>query len=296
MKDKVALFYNPVAGGGNFRFKLDDVIHYLQSSGLQVIPYRTNNNQDIKKQMENLNPQDYHTIVAAGGDGTIHGVVNAMMYHDISVPLGVFPVGTSNDLARQMKIANKIKDYCRVITDGKLTCIDLGNVNGEYFINVAAAGYLTDTAHEVNYNLKNKLGKAAYYLKVVEKLPQMRPLQLRLRVDDHTYEMEILLFICLNGNTAAGFKEILPTGSISDGKLDFMAFKPLPPLGGLERLLLNYSRGQLIKDENVFYCQGTKFSLELTPAVTTDLDGEKGPKLPWEITVYPSALQLRIPG
>lgn len=295
MKDKAALFYNPVAGGGSFRYKLDDVINYLQKSGLQVIPWRINSNEQIKEQARKIDPEKYHTIIAAGGDGTIHGVVNAMMKCHLKVPLGIFPVGTSNDVARQMKITGKVKEYCRVITEGKITAIDLGTVNGAYFINVAAAGYLTDTAHEVNYNLKNVLGKAAYYLKVVEKLPQVRPLHLHLQADDNAYDMEILLFLVLNGTSAAGLKEILPMGTMSDGMLDFLAFKPVPPLGGLERLLLNYSRGQLLQDENVFYCQGKQFSLALEPPVATDLDGEEGPGFPWKIAVCPNALQLRTP-
>jgi YegS/Rv2252/BmrU family lipid kinase len=218
-----------------------------------------------------------------------------MMQHNLNIPMGIFPVGTSNDVARQMKIPGKIKEYCQIITEGNLTAIDLGKVADEYFINVAAAGFLTDTAHEVNYSLKNALGKAAYYLKVIEKLPQMRPLHLHLMVDNKTYDLEILLFLMLNGTSTAGFKELLPEGAMSDGLLDFLAFKPVPPLGGLERLLLNYSRGQLLKDENVFYCQGKEFSLELDPAVTTDLDGEEGPGFPWKISICPNALQLRTP-
>jgi YegS/Rv2252/BmrU family lipid kinase len=295
LKDKAALFYNPVAGGGNFRYKLEEVINQLQNSGLDVVPWRINNNEQIKVQVEKIDPELYHTIIAAGGDGTIHGVVNAMMHHNLNIPLGIFPVGTSNDVARQMKIPGKIQEYCQVITEGNLTNIDLGKVNDKYFINVAAAGFLTNTAHEVNYNLKNALGKAAYYLKVIEKLPQMRPLHLHLKIDKSTFDMDILLFLVLNGTVVAGFKEVLPEGAMSDGLLDFLAFKPIPPLGGFERLLLNYSRGQLIQDDNVFYCQGQHFSLELDPPVATDLDGEKGPDLPWEINVCPNALQLRVP-
>jgi YegS/Rv2252/BmrU family lipid kinase len=184
VQDKVALFYNPVAGMGKFKYKLDDVIKYLQSSGLEVIPRRIENNEKIKELTTRMDPAEYHTIVAAGGDGTIHGVVNAMMHSGFDAPLAIFPEGTCNDVARYMNIPGRVKDYCRIITDGKLTGIDLGKVNEEYIINVASAGFLTDTAHEVNHHLKNALGKVAYYLKVLEKLPQMRPLSLRLMVDD----------------------------------------------------------------------------------------------------------------
>lgn len=295
MKDRVALFYNPVAGMGKFKYKLDDVIKHLQRSGLQVVPLRIENNEKIIELTRRIDPEQYHTIVAAGGDGTIHGVVNAMMHSGINVPLAIFPEGTSNDVARYMNISSSVKDYCRIITNGKLTGIDLGQVNDKYIINVASAGFLTNTAHEVNHHLKNALGKIAYYLKVPEKLPSMRPLQLHLTVDNQRFDMEILLFLVLNGGSAAGLKDMLPSGTISDGMLDFLAFKPAPPIGGLDRLLLNYTRGQLLQDDNVFYCQGREFKLELDPPAETDLDGEKGPDLPWIIKVCPNAIQLRTP-
>ena len=295
MKDKVALFYNPVAGMGKFKYRLDDVIKYLQTAGLQVVPRRIENNNKIIELTDRMNPEEYHTVVAAERDGTIHGVVNAMMHSKLDLPLAIFPEGTSNDVARYMNIPCQVKEYCRIITDGQLTGIDLGQVNEKYIINVASAGFLTDTAHEVTHHLKNALGKVAYYLKVVEKLPQMRPLHLWLTVDDQKFEMDILLFLVLNGGSAAGLKEMLPSGTISDGMLDFLAFKPAPPIGGLDRLLVNYTRGQLLKDENVFYCQGREFKLELNPAAATDLDGERGPALPWTIKVVPNAIQLRTP-
>lgn len=295
MRAKVALFYNPVAGGGNFKNRLDEVFYHLQNSGLEVIPWRIDSNRQINIQVEKIDPTKYHTIIAAGGDGTIHGVVNALMRYNLNIPLGIFPEGTSNDLAQYLKIPSQVDKYCQVITNGKLVDLDLGKVNGEYFINVASAGFLTDTAHEVNYNIKNSLGKIAYYLKAMEKIPRMKSLHLNLDVDGKPYDMEILLFLLLNGGNAGGFKDILPEGTINDGRLDFLAIKPVLPLGGLDRILFNYSRGQILKDENVFYCQGHHFSLNLDPPVETDLDGEQGPDLPWEITVCPRALQLRVP-
>ncbi|HBQ85788.1 MAG TPA: lipid kinase, partial [Syntrophomonas sp.] len=136
MKDKVALFYNPVAGMGKFKYRLDDVIKYLQTAGLQVVPRRIENNNKIIELTDRMNPEEYHTVVAAGGDGTIHGVVNAMMHSKLDLPLAIFPEGTSNDVARYMNIPCQVKEYCRIITDGQLTGIDLGQVNEKYIINV----------------------------------------------------------------------------------------------------------------------------------------------------------------
>ncbi|NLK50840.1 MAG: YegS/Rv2252/BmrU family lipid kinase [Syntrophomonadaceae bacterium] len=294
MKRKIGLFYNPVAGGGRFKDKLDPVIQYFQEAGFQVIPWRIRDNEMIVEQLKGNDPGKYHTIIAAGGDGTINGVVNAMMEYEFTVPLGIFPEGTSNDVANYLRIPCRVDEYCRVITEGSLIDIDLGEVNSKYFINVASAGQLTQTAHEVNYHLKNKWGKLAYYLKAMEKLPKLQSSELRLTVDGgQTYFMEVLLFLILNGGTAGGFQQIMPEGKMSDGVLDFLAIKAAP-IPRLPRLMYHFTRGQHLQDKQVFYCQGKQFRLELEPRLITDLDGEKGPDLPWNVQVHPKALKIRV--
>lgn len=294
MANRVALFYNPVAGEGRFKFKLDQVIHSFQSHGLQLEPLRINNNADISEQLSGMNPGDYHTIIASGGDGTINGVLNAMMKSGINVPLGIFPEGTSNDVASYLGISRDVRRYCKVITGGKLMDCDIGKVNDDYFVNVASAGFLTETAHQVDYRLKNSLGRLAYYLKAVEKLPRLKPFKMHATIDGNEHELDALLFILLNGGTAGGFKDILPTGSMSDGQMDFLVLKPAPP-HSLGRILHNFYRGRLLEDDDVFYCQARKISIKLNPDTPTDLDGEMGPPLPWEIEVLPQAIQIRVP-
>lgn len=292
MPEKIALFYNPVAGRGLFKNKLDIIIQRFQDSGLQLIPWRISSNEQIQEQMVKLCPGEYHSIIAAGGDGTVHGVVNAMMKCGLDIPLGIFPEGTSNDLADYLKIPGQVDEYCRVITEGNLKKIDLGQVNGSYFINVASAGFITETAHEVHHELKNVLGRMAYYLKGIEKIPGMQPLQLRLGADGQIQEMEILFFMVLNGGTAGGFQGIMPGGKMNDGFLDFLAVKSVP-LPRLLQLLYKFNRGQVLQDEDLVHIEGRHFTLEIDPAVISDLDGERGPDFPWEIKVCPGVLQLR---
>lgn len=292
--NRIGLFYNPVAGEGRFKFKLDKVIHSFQTHGLQLEPWRINNNRDIMQQMASLNSADYHTIIAAGGDGTINGVVSAMMKCGLNVPLGIFPEGTSNDLAGYLGIVRDVRYYCRIITQGNTMGCDVGRVNDEYFVNVASAGFLTETAHEVDFRLKNALGRMAYYLKAMEKLPRLKPFRLNVTIDDKEFELDALLFILLNGGSAGGFKDILPPGSLSDGQMDFLAIKPAPA-HILGRVVTNLYRKRLLEDDGVFYCQGQRINIDLQPQTPTDLDGEIGPDLPWNVEVIHQAIQIRVP-
>lgn len=291
---KVVLYYNPVAGGGRFKNRLDQVFENLQDAGLQVMPHRVSSNTDIERHLISLNPEEIHTLVAAGGDGTIHGVVNALMKSELNIPVGIFPVGTSNDVATHLNIPFQCRQYCKLISFGHLTDIDLGKVNEHYFINVAAAGLLTDTAHEVQYRLKNVLGRGAYLLKSLEKIPRVQTMRLKMEVDGQKAAMEAMLFLVLNGGTAGGFQGLAPASDMNDGLLDFLAIKPVS-LHQATQLLYNFLRGQLLQDDNIFYCQGKQFRIELDPDTSTDLDGEIGPGLPWEVSVCPSAVKVWLP-
>lgn len=291
---KVVLYYNPVAGGGRFKNRLDQVFENLQDAKLQVLPRRISSNADIEQHLAGLDPQDIHTLVAAGGDGTIHGLVNALMKTGYKIPVGIFPVGTSNDVATHLNIPFKCQQYCRLLSEGHLTDIDLGRVNERYFINVAAAGLLTDTAHEVQYRLKNVLGRGAYLLKSLEKIPRVQTMHLKMEVDGQKTSMDAMLFLVLNGGTAGGFQGLMPASDMNDGLLDFLAIKPVS-LHQATQLLYNFLRGQLLQDDNIYYCQGKQLRIELEPDTSTDLDGEIGPGLPWEVSVCPSAVKMWLP-
>ncbi len=291
----LALFYNPVAGFAGFADKLDRIVYLCQEQGLQVVPFRIRNGEYIQRTMREISGQPWHSIVAAGGDGTLHQVVNAMLQSGIEAPLALFPEGTTNDVANYLHIPRDEEDYCRVLTRGKLLSIDVGKIGNQYFINSASAGFITETAHEVDHNMKNLLGRVAYFLKGLEKIPKLRELNMTVQDDaGRNYEEEILFFMILNGGIAGGFRHLPFQGAMSDGYLDLLALKR-PRLSNIPQMLLKWQNGQLVNDESIFYCRAKSFAIDLQPNSSTDLDGERGPQLPWKVEVCPKKLLFRIP-
>lgn len=84
--------------------------------------------------------------------------------------------------------------------------VDVGCVNGRYFINVCGAGLFTNVSQTVNIDLKNLIGKMAYYLKGAGQLPSFRPFKLRVEANGEVYEDNFILFLVLNSGSAGGFK------------------------------------------------------------------------------------------
>lgn len=95
--------------------------------------------QDIRRTVDRAVAQADDVVVAAGGDGTISTVAEAAIAHRKT--LGVLPLGTHNHFARDLKIPLELADAVNVIRRGNRTVIDVGEVNGEIFINNSSVGF-----------------------------------------------------------------------------------------------------------------------------------------------------------
>jgi diacylglycerol kinase family enzyme len=128
---KVLLFYNPYAGNGIFKNNLDTIIERFQRKGMAVIPVRSDRSAtQLDAVFRRIHFGEYRKFIAAGGDGTIHAMVNAMVRNDVDMPLAIFPAGTANDFASYMDLPNKLDDMINVALEEKYTSADVGVANG----------------------------------------------------------------------------------------------------------------------------------------------------------------------
>lgn len=287
---KILLVYNPVSGHAAFKNRLDAVIENFQRRGIFLSIYRTcaGDNSAFVECVKNSGAEG---VIAAGGDGTLHAVINWLKKNSIDLPVGVMGSGTSNDFAAHMQLdAEKVFD---AVAEGKTRPVDLGLVNGaEYFINVASAGLFTSIAHEVDSRLKNFLGKSAYYLRGLGEIKNFKSVPLNITADGKNFSIDAFLFLVLNSPSVAGFKKISDAAQIDDGKLDFLALKKCSPrnLATLAKKIL--AGASIDDDENIFSLQAKTFEINSSVALTSDLDGEAGDILPLKIETVRHALNF----
>ncbi|MBR0260721.1 MAG: YegS/Rv2252/BmrU family lipid kinase [Selenomonadaceae bacterium] len=287
---KILLVYNPVSGHAAFKNKLDSVIENFQRRGVLLSIYRTCA-EDNSKFVECVKITQAEGIIAAGGDGTLHAVINWLKKNSIDLPVGVIGSGTSNDFAEHLNLTDeKIFD---AVAEGKIRPVDLGLVNGkEYFINVASAGVFTSIAHEVNSRLKNFLGKSAYYLRGLGELKNFKTVPLEISADDKKFSVDAFLFLVLNSPSVAGFKKISDTARIDDGKSDLLALKKCST-SALINLAKKILAGDSVQsDENIFSVQAKTFEINSPVKLTSDLDGEVGDILPLKIETVKHAIKF----
>lgn len=287
---RLALIYNPNSGDRTFKNFLDDLLDIFQSAGFSVTVHRSESAQSIRLFIENMKSGEYEAIVISGGDGSVNMVVNAMMENGLSSKLGIIPSGTANDFATYLNLPKNPILAAEIIAGEKTTDIDLGKANERYFINVFALGYPANISQIVNEDLKNLMGKMAYYMKGLGELPKIAPITVDITNSQGTFREELALALVLNGNGAGGFADLV-SGSASDGLLDFLAlravsFSALPPL------LLKIMKGELSEDENAIHFKDSFIKIESFGALSTDVDGEPGPPTPVVIKNIPGALKV----
>ena len=286
---KVRFIYNPYSGENSIINELDNIIKMHQEVGLTIVPYRIQKGKNLEEAL-NIIDESYSYILIAGGDGTVDSVVNVMEMKNINIPIGILPVGTANDFAKFIGMPADISEACKQILDSKPTKVDVGRINNKYFINVASTGLFTDVSQKTDVNLKNTIGKLAYYLKGLEELPNFRRLKIKLTSKECNYEGEMYLILVFNGKTAGNFN-LATQADVTDGKLDVIIFKAVQ-IYELLPLFIKVLKGEHLDSDKVVYFKTDDVYIESTEDIVTDIDGEKGPDFPLRIRCIKGGIKV----
>jgi YegS/Rv2252/BmrU family lipid kinase len=177
---------------------------------------------------EKASHQGYKKVVAMGGDGTIHEIINGLM----AVPegnrpaLGIVPIGSGNDFARTMGIKKDPESALRQVFLGTTNPLDIGCVQDgsdrkEYWMNTLGMGF--DAA--VNIHSRNVpifQGFMIYFLAVFRTMIQnYRPFNIQYNIDGVESENKSLMFTVANGKSEGGGFLLAPNARQDDGLLDF---------------------------------------------------------------------------
>ncbi len=284
------LAYNPVSGDASFKYRLDEIIAKFAAWDCALLPYRTqkDNTRAFAAFMKGIKADG---IVIAGGDGTVHEIINLLLKNNIDLPVAIIASGTSNDFASHLGLNAHLDRYIAVIARGDTIPVDLGEAGGDYFFNVASAGMLTAVAHNVDSRLKNAIGKMAYYLKGLGEIPHFKRLRLHIEADGAHYDEKALLFVVVNSGTVGSMKNIVDA-DISDGKLDLMVVRQCS-VPEFMALAVDLMAGKNVtKRHNVLYVQASHIKISSEDVTETDLDGELGPDMPLDIHTLKHRLRL----
>ncbi len=266
------------------RKRLPEILQRLEKGGLETSCHATVGAGDATLAAADAVQRGFDVIIAAGGDGTIYEVINGMAEKRVRPPLGILPLGTTNDFARALGIPRHWEYACDLIVEQNTKLIDVGKVNQRYFINIAGGGSMTELTYEVPSKLKTMLGQLAYYMKGLEKLPRLRPIELLIQSEQVTIHEEVMMFLVANSTSVAGFEKLAPNAQLDDGLFDVFVLKKCN-LADFIRIVSLALRGEHLTETRLVHFQ-TKYVKVTSPDyVQMNLDGEFGGTLPCECTV-----------
>lgn len=299
---KIKFVYNPNSGDKSFKESLDKCIEVIQRGGYECHIFRTLKYGDIENHFLEVQKDYYDAVVVSGGDGTVNIVINCMIKNNIDVPLGIIPSGTANDFASYINCSTDYIKCAEIIANGKTKKIDLGYVNGMYFVNVCAAGLFTNISQNIDKDFKYMLGKLAYYIDGIKQLPNFLPIPMKITNTTETISENINLFMILNTSGTGGFKSIVPTAEIDDGKLDFVGIKETS-IKDIAKLLFKILKSEYLDDPSIIYFKDTYIKIELVGSteelnpiyLNSDIDGEEGPMFPLKIKCINKKFEIFIP-
>ncbi|MBA2660977.1 MAG: lipid kinase YegS [Bradymonadaceae bacterium] len=213
-------------------------------------------------------------LVAAGGDGTLNEVVNALMQlDDAQRPiLGVLPLGTANDFATACAVPASLFAALMIAAKSPPRPIDVLQINERYCLNVASIGFGAEVTANTPAELKAAFGGAAYALMAAAMALNFQPKRVAVSMDAFCEPVIAVVPCIANGRLAGGGKLVAPNALLDDGLLDvFVVHRfELQDVAGLIQDLRDLSS----EGEFVSYHQAPWIEIDSAELFAVNLDGE----------------------
>lgn len=316
----VAVIYNPV------RIDVPRVRAAVEAAaaragGVELLWLETTPEEGGQAQAREALARGATLVLAAGGDGTVRAVAEAL--RDRGATLGLLPSGTGNLLARNLGVpyAN-VEEACAIAFDGDTRAIDLGvatatREDGERtehtFLVMAGVGIDATMIANARPALKRRVGWLAYVDAGFRALPKAHKVRIRYRLDDEPERSaRVSTILIANCGTLPGNMELIPDGAVDDGLLDVAILQPESVFGWLtiwrkvtweNRVLRKSALGRRIirfTDRAIrtrlSYLRGADVRLRMEQPEPFELDGDAfGDVVALDLAVDEGGLRVRVP-
>ncbi|HYY45994.1 MAG TPA: YegS/Rv2252/BmrU family lipid kinase [Candidatus Angelobacter sp.] len=294
--NQLILIVNPHSGRHE---KLDQARKAMRAMGLEVV--RELSIEELGRLPGLLRPDGARgpIVVAAGGDGTIGAVVNAVVGTDAVV--GILPLGTSNDFARSIKIPANVEHAVGLLSNGRITRIDTGRLTADgqaprHFVHAAATGLNVAFAKfATRADLRRRLGRLTYAVAAAAALRERPVFECDVEHQGQIEHLELVHLSILNAPVFGGFLDLrIPNARPGDHVLHVIMVEHLQ----IRRLLRSalYPALRLHRGMHGFRTlQVSRLTVRPPHPMDVTLDGEVSGKIPGTFDVVPSALRVIAP-
>ncbi|GAC1347321.1 MAG: diacylglycerol kinase family lipid kinase [Ktedonobacteraceae bacterium] len=233
-------------------------------------------------------------VIAAGGDGTIHAVASALIGREST--LGIIPLGTMNNLAYSLGIPLPVEAACAIVARGETHTIDVGRINGQFFIEVAGIGLeaaLFPAAEEIKQS-----GILSIVRGVIGGLFTLFSFQTtKFKISFNNTKRRrydaIQVTVCNAPYYGAHF-QVAPNILMDDGELDVVIYKNFSKLEYIQHAI-SISQGRREFQPKITHRRVKSVRISTNRPMEIHADGLPYGHTPARIMITPGALRVRTP-
>ena len=233
----------------------------------------------------------YTHLIAGGGDGTLRDIAEAMAQADARASLVLLPLGTANDFARAAGVPLDPAQALALL-DAPARSIDLGDADGELFLNMATGGFGSQVTANTSEDLKKVLGGAAYLFTGLTRFSELHAAYAELQGPDFHWKGDLLALGIGNGRQAGGGHELCPSAVADDGLLDISILPAPQEVVGTLKGLMEGGWGM----DNLFVrARLPGVEIKSAQGLSINLDGEPMAQEASRFSVRKGVLQVHLP-
>ena len=236
---KYVFIINPASGKTDYDKIKQNIMKTLENENYEI--YETKAPKEATEIASRFKNEENTIVYSVGGDGTLNEVVNGIA--EGKCKLGIIPTGSGNDFYRTLKEAQT-----------ENVRLDLGKVNGRYFINIASVGMDAETCNNAN-KIKSKIKlHSSYYLALIHTFLTFKSKSLKLKIDKNVYAGDYIIAAICNGKYYGGGFKIAPVASFDDNQFDIYLVSKASKFKLIKILLA------LLKSEHEKYKEARKYT------------------------------------
>ena len=255
---KYVFIINPASGKTDYNKIKENIIKALQNEDYEI--YETKAPKEATQIANRFKNEENTVVYSVGGDGTLNEVVNGIA--EGKCKLGIIPTGSGNDFYRTLKEAQT-----------ENVRLDLGKVNGRYFINIASVGMDAETCNNAN-KIKSKIKlHSSYYLALIHTFLTFKSKSLKLKIDKNVYAGDYIIAAICNGKYYGGGFKIAPVASFDDNQFDIYLVSKAGKLK-LIKILLALLKSEHEKYNEVRKYTGKNIIIKSENNLIINIDGE----------------------
>jgi diacylglycerol kinase (ATP) len=288
---------NPVSGGGRARRAESAVASLLAESGRLAEFARSRSAEDMREQAARAAARGFRYVVAMGGDGAFHDVVEGILGTDAVA--GFFPAGNGNDIARALKIPNDPVKAAQAFLRAEprpvdVVCARFGDGRAAHFIGAGGLGMDAVAAHLANTKYRAWPGTTRYLAGMFRAYFSQPLIPLSAEIDGVPWTGQILFAAIANGNSYGSGLRIAPDAKMDDGFMDIVMVSEVRLLRLLKAIPIVLTSGDLSGFPEVQRFRCRRIAMRTGGVARVHGDGEQMGESPVEFEVLPGAIKIMV--